>query len=174
MKFRCPKQALVQGLTIAGRAATGHTLPILRTIKMTTEQERVLLEATNLEFGIQMWVNAAVDEPGSVALPARLLTDFVGILPHESITIAAHEPTFRSTITSELSEAVLPGTDPVEFPAWPTLATGSPSLTLASALFKDLVGAVAYAASTNERRPAFTGIFIEVRDQTITHLRCSR
>ena len=168
MKVVFRKSDLSHGLAIAGHATSNRSLPILANVKLSAEQNRVLLEATNLELGVQCWVEAVVEEAGCVTLPAKLLTDFVNILPHEQITIAVSEGTSQSTITSELSEATMPTIDPTEFPIWPTLGTGGFSLSLEAQIFKELVGDVAFAASTDEKRPALTGICLQVGSDKIT------
>lgn len=168
MKVIFRKSDLSHGLEIVGHATSNRSLPILANVKLTTEQNRVLLEATNLELGVQCWVEAVVEEAGCITLPARLLTDFVSILPHEQITIAVPEGTYQSTITSELSEATIPTMDPTEFPTWPQLRAGGFSLVMEAQTFKELVGGVAFAASTDEKRPALTGICVQVGRDKIT------
>ncbi|GCE32106.1 DNA polymerase III subunit beta [Dictyobacter alpinus] len=161
MKVCCKKADIASGLAMVGRATSNRALPILSTIKITTEQNRILLEATNLELGVQCRVDATVEQPGCCALPARLLTDFIAVLPHETITIEVSE-THAGTITSELSEAEIIGMDPNEFPRWPQADENELSLHLAAQTIKEMVTDVAFSASTDDDRPAFTGICIQV------------
>src|SRR3989304_8661988 len=56
-------------------AAKNATLPILGNVLLKAQNGRLLLSATNLEVGVTVAVGAKVSKEGSVAVPARLLTD---------------------------------------------------------------------------------------------------
>ena len=78
MKATCLQENLAKGLAIVGRAvATRSTLPMASNILLASDGPRLKLSATNLEIGITTWVGAKVEEEGAVAVPARLLSEFV-------------------------------------------------------------------------------------------------
>ncbi len=174
MKVICTKAELARGLAIVGRATSNRTHPILSTIKISTEQNRVQLEATNLELGVQAYVEATVEQAGCCTLPAKLLTDFVNVLPHETITIEVPEAKHEGTITSELSEAVITGMDPTEFPIWPQVDGSGLSLVMDAQTFKEMITDVAFSASTDDdNRPALTGICIQVGREGCGKITCA-
>src|SRR5579883_3242819 len=81
MQISCVQENLAKGLAIVGRAvATRSTLPILSNVLLQTDQSRLKLAATNLEIGVTCWIGAMVEEDGSITVPGRLLTEFVGSL----------------------------------------------------------------------------------------------
>lgn len=162
MKFSCEKATLSAGLAMVGRATTHRSLPILANMKISTHQTRVLLETTNLELYVQAYIEATVEEAGCCTLPARLLTDFVNVFDHDTITIDVPEATQQGTIKSSLSEAVMTGMDPTEFPHWPQTKDNELSLVMDTQTFKEMVADVAFSAATDDTRPAFTGICIQV------------
>ncbi|MDP6402971.1 MAG: DNA polymerase III subunit beta, partial [SAR202 cluster bacterium] len=79
MRVSCLQENLSRGLSVVGRAvATRTTLPITQNVLISTDQSRLKLAATNLEIAISTWIGAQVEEEGSLTIPARLLTEFVG------------------------------------------------------------------------------------------------
>ena len=76
MKITCKQQDLSHGLSAVSHAVSNRsTLPILANILLATDHGRLKLSATNLEIGINCWVDAHVDEEGTTTVPAKLLTD---------------------------------------------------------------------------------------------------
>src|SRR5215831_6380920 len=89
VRLTCQPSTLGQALQTVSRAiSTRTTLPILNNILLETTSEGLALTATNLEIGIRKLVPAEVAEEGSTTAPARLLTDFVGSLPDDSLEMS--------------------------------------------------------------------------------------
>ena len=66
MKITCKQQDLSRGLSIVSHAVSNRsTLPILANILMATEHDRLKLSATNLEIGINCWIDAQIQQRGS-------------------------------------------------------------------------------------------------------------
>ncbi len=83
MHLICSQEHLARGLTMVKPAvATRATLPVLSHILLDARggDGRIRLAATNLDVGIQAWIPACIDAPGAIAIPARLITDFVSTL----------------------------------------------------------------------------------------------
>ena len=75
LKLTCKQPELARGLSLVSRAVLSHsTLPILTNILVATDRGRFRLSATNLEIGIQIWVDAHIEQEGTTALPADLFT----------------------------------------------------------------------------------------------------
>ena len=73
MRITCKQQDLSRGLSIVGHAVSNRsTLPILANILLATDQGRLKLSATNLEIGINCWVDAEIHEEGTTTVPAKL------------------------------------------------------------------------------------------------------
>src|SRR2546429_3498763 len=89
LKLTCKQPDLARGLSMVSRAVLSHsTLPILANILVTTDHGRLRLSATNLEIGIQVWIDAHIEEEGITALPADLLTRMVNLMPHEAMSLS--------------------------------------------------------------------------------------
>ena len=88
MKVVCLQENLSAALSEVGRAVASRTpLPITSNVLISTDNGRLRLSATNLELTITNWIGARVEEEGVVTVPARLLTEFVGSLPSEEVTL---------------------------------------------------------------------------------------
>src|SRR5258708_29776801 len=84
----CKQPELARALSMVNRAVLAHsTLPILANILLATDRGRLCLSATNLEIGIQVWIDAHIEEEGTIALPADLLTRMVSLMPHDVMSL---------------------------------------------------------------------------------------
>ncbi len=168
MKVSCLQQNLSRGLAIVGRAvATRSNLPVLQNVKVVTEDDMLLLAATNLDISITTRIGAQVDEEGSITIPARLLTDFVNSLPDDRIDIESLSEPISSNIRCQRFEATINGSDVEDFPPLPTVEDGS-TIRVNAQILRQAVNRVAFAAATEDSRPILTGIKVEVNGADFT------
>ena len=86
MKLSIKQDNLAKALSSVGRIATAKAgLPILSNVLIRTDGNKLIVAATNLEVAIVTSLGAHVDEQGAIAVPARLLTEFVNNLPHVNV-----------------------------------------------------------------------------------------
>lgn len=169
MKITCKQQDLSRGLTAVSHAVSSRsTLPILSNILLATDQGRLKLAATNLEIGINCWVDAQIYEEGTTTVPAKLLTDLVSGLPQAPVDISVAEDTNLLTIKSSGSIANIKGMDASEFPLIPSAEGGEPPVLLDAVLLKEMIAEVAFAAADDDSRPVFTGVQVQVNEEKIT------
>ncbi|MCD6358996.1 MAG: DNA polymerase III subunit beta, partial [Dehalococcoidia bacterium] len=156
MRLSCLQENLNRGLSIAARAvATRSTLPITSNILLTAEQSRLTLAATNLEIAISCWVGAKVEEEGSITIPARLLTDFVGSLPTGKIDIALSKNVLE--LKCARTEARISGMVSEDFPPIPQIADGV-ATQIEPDILKQGISRVAFVCASDESRPVLTGV----------------
>ncbi len=169
MKITCKQQDLSRGLSIVSHAVSNRsTLPILANILLATEHGRLKLSATNLEIGINCWVDAQIHEEGTTTVPAKLLTDFVNSLPQAAVDINVPEDTNKANIKGEGISANIKGMDASEFPLIPNSEDGEPPIIVDAAMLKEMIDEVAIAASEDESRPVFTGVLVQVSNEKLT------
>lgn len=169
MKLTCKQQDLSRGLSAVSHAVSNRsTLPILSNILLATDQGRLKLAATNLEIGINCWIDAHIEEEGSTTVPARLLTDFVSSLPQAPVDITVPEGSNTLSIKSLRSSANIKGIDASEFPTIPSAEGGEPPVLIDAVLLKEMIQEVVFAASEDDSRPVFTGVLVQVSDEKIT------
>lgn len=169
MKITCKQQDLSRGLSAVSHAVSSRsTLPILSNILLATDQGRLKLAATNLEIGINCWVDAQIHEEGTTTVPAKLLTDFVSSLPPAPVDISVPEDSNILNVKSLGSNANIKGMDASEFPLIPSAEGGEPPVLLDAVLLKEMIAEVAFAAADDDSRPVFTGVLVQVSEEKIT------
>jgi len=170
MKVSCLQENLSRGLSIVGRAvALKSPLPITSNILLQTDQSRLKLSATNLEIGITCWIGAKVEEEGAIAVPARLITEFINSLPNERVDLNV---TCRASARTLLLrcmrvEARINGVDAEDFPPVPT-ADGQPTTTVEPGTLREAINQVAFAAATDDSRPVLTGVHCKFAGDRLT------
>ena len=168
MRLSCLQENLTKGLAVVGRAVpTRTTLPITQNVLLATDRSMLKLSATNLELAITTWVGAMVEEEGSVTVPARLLTEFVGSLPPERIDVSTEPGRAALQLACARSEARVNGTDSDEFPPIPTVDEGSIAKVDPQSL-RSAISQVVFAAATEESRPVLTGVKLEMEGSQFT------
>ncbi|HEX4205925.1 MAG TPA: DNA polymerase III subunit beta [Ktedonobacteraceae bacterium] len=169
MKISCKQQDLNRGLSVVSHAVSSRsTLPILANILLTTENGRLKLSATNLEIGINCWVDAEIQEEGMTTAPAKLLTDLVSSLPQSSIEIAVSGEDHALNIKGLRSSANIKGMDPSEYPTIPTAEGDELPVILDAAELKGAINEVSFAAAEDDSRPVLTSVYVEIADQQVT------
>lgn len=158
MKVSCLQDNLAKGLSIVQRAVSTRTsLPILSNILISTDGPRLKLAATNLEIGINCWIGAKVEDEGAIAVPARLLVDFVNSLPPERIEMDLNVRTNTLHLKCARFEANMNGVDPSEFPIIPAPEEDN-RISMDADTLRAVIRQVAFAAADDESRPILTGV----------------
>jgi DNA polymerase III subunit beta len=169
MKLSCLQENLKRGLAIVGHAVAGKsTLPVLSNILIATDEGRLKLAATNLEVGITCWIGAKIDEEGATTVPAKLLSDVVGGLPNDKISLALDARTQTLNLNCARFEANIKGIEADEFPVIPTIADREPTATFPPDLLRETVEQVAFAAAPDDTRPVLAGVLMRLKGTTAT------
>lgn len=169
MKILCKQQDLSRGLSAVSHAVSSRsTLPILANILLATDHGRLKLSATNLEIGINCWVDAQIEEEGTTTVPAKLITDFVSSLPQSMVEITVPADSHTLNIKSLRSSANIKGLDAAEFPQIPSNEGGEPPVLLDAPQLKEMIEQVAFAAADDDSRPVLTGVLVQVSNEKIT------
>lgn len=82
MKITCTQENLARALSYLERVVGKQsTLPILSNYLLETEKGRLKISATNLEIGVVVSIGAKIEKEGKIAIPAKILSNFVYNLP---------------------------------------------------------------------------------------------
>ena len=162
MKVTVTQENLSKALNIVSRVASSHTsLPILNNILIKTENNQLILSATNLEIAITESINAKVDKDGILTIPAKLMTDFISQLPKNSISMTLSDNKLK--ITSGNYKSVINTTIADEFPVIPTVR-GKTKFKISSELFKTAAQQTTLVASNDTSRPILTGAYLHTHN----------
>lgn len=168
MKVTVTQQKLAHGLGIVSHAvASRTTLPVLSNVLLATDEGRLRLSATNLEMGITCWVTAAIEEEGSITIPARTLTDLVNTLPQGDLVLTLNPRTLSMEIKTTTNTSEIKGIDAQEFPPMPVADQGS-GIEFNVTDLKEMIQQVVFAASADEARPVLMGAQLNISDYAVT------
>ncbi|MGQ9557914.1 MAG: DNA polymerase III subunit beta [Desulfurispora sp.] len=168
MRLSTAKESLIQGLQIAARGVSPRSpMAVLAGIYFDCRGGQLMLRSTDLDFSVQCLVPAQVLEEGSTVIPAKYITDFTRLLPDGRMEITVDEVTNIASITYGNSEFNINCYHPADFPEQ-SLPVLEQSLTLSSDRFRQAVRQVIFAVSSQDSRPVFTGVLLEIRPDSLT------
>lgn len=151
------RENLVKALSLVGRSiATKPQLPILSHVLLQATDSTLTVSATNLEIGVSTSLGAKVESPGEVAIPGKLLTEFISTLPSsvDKITIALEKNT--CVVKTNRTKALFAIGAAADFPPFPLVEQKGKKLPFET--LKETITRMAFAASTDDSRPVLTGI----------------
>jgi DNA polymerase-3 subunit beta len=163
MKLAIPQPHFLRQLQLVEHAVNDRTtLPILSNVLLQTQEQELILTATDLDVGIQCrFPLTSPAEPGAVALPARRLTTIVRELPDEPIVLEAKKNA-AATLMCGRSSFRVPGLPAEDFPALPAAGTTS-GVRLPQGTLKALIQQTAYAMSMEESRFILNGALLSAQ-----------
>ncbi|GHO44634.1 DNA polymerase III subunit beta [Ktedonospora formicarum] len=168
MKITCKQQDLSRGLSVVSHAVSSRsTLPILANILLTTDQGRLKLSATNLEIGINCWIDAEVQEEGSTTVPAKTISDLVGSLRPIQVELSVTDESHTINVKSQGTNATIKGMDPSEFPLIPSTEGSETPIALDAKQLKEMITYVAFSAADDDARPVLTGVHVETSNEQL-------
>ncbi|MBP8961278.1 DNA polymerase III subunit beta, partial [Patescibacteria group bacterium] len=163
MKFTCQQENLEKGLNQVYKAVPSKAnLPILSNVHLLAKDGRLRLSATNLDTSIITFVGASIEEEGVITVPAKLFRDFVSNLPEGLITISLEKNILK--VETDHNSAKLNTVSADEYPEVPTMHSDMELLELDSSEFADAVKSVVFAASSDDTRPVFSGVYVSFTD----------
>ncbi len=169
MRVNCLQENLQHGLSQVARAvATRTSFPALSNVSLSTDQGRLRIAATDMNISITTWVGASIEEEGSVAVDARLLTDFVSTLPNDTVNLESEKGGYRLTVQSGRDHAEINGIDPEDFPVIPSVPESDTTISIAGNDLREMIGQVEFSAATDESRPVLAGIQMRFAGSRLT------
>lgn len=163
MKIKINQRDISRSINIVQKGISNRSsLQILNGIKMETKDGRLKLTATDLEIGIETYVNCEIIEEGSIVVSSRIFGDIIKKLPQSDISIDVKD--FNMNIICEKSEFNILGNDPKEYPELPTIINQN-SFNMPKDLFRSAIRQTVFATSQDETRPILTGVLLEVKDR---------
>jgi len=167
MKLSANRTSLLSELQLVARAAsTRSAIPALGGVLLNAENGALRLAATDTEMALTSTATAAIDQAGSILLPARLLLDVVRVTDGETVTLEGTPDGSGVSITSERASFNVRTLPAQDFPRLPQLDPDQ-TATLDAAVLAATIERVAKAASRDETRPVLTGILVSIEGQTL-------
>jgi DNA polymerase-3 subunit beta len=161
MKLSVSRDAFLARLGVAARGvSTRSSIQTLSGVLIREEAGGVELQATDMEIGVRVKVDAEVESGTQpVVLPGRLLLDVVRSLPNEDLSLEYRSQTQDVEIVSGTAKFHLRTLPTEDFPKLPE-REDAPSVSVPAPAFIDTVSRVGRAASRDEARPHLTGVLV--------------
>ena len=166
MKFIVSSSSLLKHLQqISGVINANTVLPILEDFLFEIEDKKLNIVATDLEtvMRVQTSVESKVD--GKVCIPAKILLDSLKNIPEQPLTFNI-DKNFGVEITSDNGKYKLMGENPDNFPKEPT-ADDTTKFAMTSGALLTAINKTLFAVSSDDLRPAMTGVFFELQKDAI-------
>jgi DNA polymerase-3 subunit beta len=119
-----------------------------------------------MDVGLRVPLQADVERPGEVVLPARLLLDVARALPAERVSFELRSAEQDVELISGAATFHLRTLRVEDFPALPTPADGT-RVVLPAEAFVQTIARVARSASKDETRPILTGILMSASEREL-------
>lgn len=167
MKIICTQENLRKAIGYAERAVGRQSaLPILANFLLETEHGRLKISATNLEIGVVAWVGAKIESEGSMTVPAKIFSQFVGNLPEtEVVTLEGMDQILA--VSCGGYHVKIKGLLASEFPIIPHKKTKR-VIEIPAQAFKQSLSRLLPCVATNETRLELTGVNFIFSDRDVS------
>lgn len=171
MKIRLERDVLAEAVQWAARSLpTRPSVPILAGLLVKASGNEVVMSSFDYETSAQITVPAKVTDEGVALVSGRLLADIARSLPNKTVDISSDE--LRMELVCGSARFTLQTLPVDDYPALPTMpdATG----VIPSEEFARAVSQVVVAAGRDELLPVFTGVRMEIDNDTLSLLATDR
>ncbi|KPK85438.1 MAG: DNA polymerase III subunit beta [Bacteroides sp. SM23_62_1] len=171
MKFVVSSTELLNHLQAVSRVISSkNTLPILDNFLFKLEDSELEITASDLETTLvtKMTLQNA-SEAGSIAIPARILTDTLKEFPEIPLTFEINLTNLSIVINSENGKFTIVGQNAADFPQMPVIKTDKKSsVEISPEILLSGISKTLFATADDELRPVMNGIFIELSPDDMT------
>ena len=168
MNFIVSSSYLLKNLSsISGVITSNPVVPILENVLFEIENGNLLITASDLQTSVMVELQVESKENGSVAIPAKILIDTLKNLPEQPVTFSIDENNYNIEINSDNGRYKLAGENSADFPKVPEISDGY-SFTVNANILALAIGNTIFSTSTDELRPAMTGVFFRLSSNSCT------
>jgi DNA polymerase-3 subunit beta len=169
MKFIVSSSVLLKQLSsIQGVITTNPVVPILENFLFEINEGALTVTASDLQTSIITELKVESSETGSIAVPAKILLDTLKNLPEQPVTFSIDEGSYSIEISSDNGHYKLAGENATDFPKVPDVEAQFVVDNLSSEILFTAVNNTIFATSSDELRPAMTGVYMNFSDTNTT------
>ncbi len=166
MQFSAQRKDLLTALqTVIGVVERRQTMPILSNILLKTEDEQLIVTATDLELELITQCPASIDQPGGVAVPARKFLDICRGLP-EDAQVTLSQDGQRTRVQSGRSRFTLSSMPASDWPYLDEVETGT-QLNISERTIKQLLDRTHFAMAHQDVRYYLNGLLLLLRANSV-------
>jgi DNA polymerase-3 subunit beta len=168
MKFIVNSSYLLKQLSnINGVITTNPVVPILENFLFEIDKSNLKVTASDLQTSMITEINVESKEKGSIAVPARILLDTLKNLPDQPVTFSIDSTSYAIEISSDNGRYKLAGENATDFPKVPAVSNDF-SAHISSEVLAKAVNNTIFATSSDELRPAMTGVYVNLGEKNTT------
>lgn len=168
MKFIVSSSDLLKNLSyISGVIAPNPIVPILENFLFELDKGKLVVTASDMQTVMVAELEVTSSDSASIAIPARLFMDTLKSLPEQPITVNINTDTFGLEIITSTGRFKIAGENPLDFPRPPQVNRNF-NIELNSDVLAAAINNTIFATSTDDLRPAMTGVFIDIQSDSTT------
>lgn len=161
------QQNLAKSLNTATHFVSNKAaLPILSNVVLSAKSNKLTIKATNLEMSFSVDIGAQVKTEGSIALPAKSLSDLINNLNKSQIELKTNDESLL--INSDNFEGKMSGINISDFPQIPETLNIESTVEISKESFFETLSSVLFSCSQDEGRPILTGVLFLFSSNTLT------
>ena len=162
MNFIVSSSYLLKNLNaISGVITSNPVVPILENVLFEIEGGNLLITASDLQTSVMVELQVESKEDGSVTIPAKILIETLKNLPEQPVTFSIDDQNYNIEINSDNGRYKLAGENSADFPKVPSISDGYSS-EINSDVLNSAISNTIFSTSTDELRPAMTGVFFKL------------
>ena len=167
MKFIVSSSVLLKQLQhIVGVISANTVLPILEDFLFDIGKNSLTVVASDLETMMKINMDIEAKETGRVCIPATILMDSLKNLPDQPLTFSI-DKNYGLEITSDNGKYKVMGENPDSFPKEP-VAEDANNFQMSAKALLTAINKTVFAVSSDDLRPAMTGVFFELDEKSLT------
>jgi len=151
---------------ISGVIPSKSTLPILENFLLELSGEELTVTASDLEIFASVKMKVKGSEDGIIAIPAKRLMETIRALPETTILLSGDSGSNKIEMKTESGVYRVTGESSENYPSVPAFKEHE-ELQIDNETLRRLINKTAFAASTDELRPAMTGILFQIKPKEI-------
>ena len=152
---------------INGVITTNPVVPILENFLFEINDGLLTITASDLQTSMITELPVESKETGNIAIPARILLETLRNLPEQPVTFSIDEESYSIEISSENGRYKLAGENATDFPKVPAVSDDF-SVSISSDVLAKAINNTIFATSSDELRPAMTGVYINLSSESTT------
>lgn len=166
MKFIVSSSLLLKSLQqINGVISANTVLPVLEDFLFEIQDKKMSVLATDLETVMRVQMDVESKTNGKVCIPAKILMESLKNIPEQPLSFSI-DKNFSIEITSDNGKYKVMGENPDNFPKEP-IAEQTQEFEMRSSSFLSGISKALISVSTDDLRPAMTGVLMELSTEEI-------
>jgi DNA polymerase III subunit beta len=166
MNFTVSRNELYKALQkIINVIPSKSTIEILYNVLLIAEDSKLKIIATDLEITQIAWCECKINETGAIALPGKLLSDILREMPDTNLDFSI-DSNLKIDIKSNFGKYKLSGQNKNDFPNIPVIEQEQ-NILIKNKNFKRMIEKTIFACSTDNLRPALTGVYCQIFNDQI-------